>query len=295
MLPTCVRVIEFCVRLHGCITCAVVCVGIGRVVRRTCVVGRRASNVASRHVSPRVRITSEPVTLILFHVQSRTGDAGSDARGRGRFSRARTVRLGCRVAYTDFQSTAQARLPASTHCGRINCCSPQPTYATNRPARPCLATRGPQVIDINAVHVNPARPWQLAVGGSDECVQLYDVRLLTSLTSSYVSAASPAAPRRGAATEAAAGGGGGRGGGGGGAPRCRVHGNPLMELCPAHLRPPPAGESSSAFRRPTHVTCVVFGQNGARARGGSSGSGSGWGRGRGRGARARALYTCPSP
>ncbi|KAG2440796.1 hypothetical protein HXX76_003651 [Chlamydomonas incerta] len=137
-----------------------------------------------------------------------TGEAGSDARGRRRFSRSRTV------------------------------------------------------IDINAIHVNPARPWQLVVGGSDECVQLYDVRVLTSLTSSYVSAASPGAARRAAASESAAASGGGGGRGGGGAPRCRVHGSPLMELCPAHLRPPAAGESAAAFRRPTHVTCVAFGQNG---------------------------------
>ncbi|KXZ53917.1 hypothetical protein GPECTOR_6g835 [Gonium pectorale] len=102
------------------------------------------------------------------------------------------------------------------------------------------------VVDINAVHVNPARPWQLVVGGADEAVLLYDHRMLTSLTSSYVSASSPAPARAG-----------GSGGGGG---RCRrVQGRPLMELCPSNLRP--SGDPG-AFRRPTHVTCVVFARNG---------------------------------
>ncbi|GLC52489.1 hypothetical protein PLESTB_000635200 [Pleodorina starrii] len=105
-----------------------------------------------------------------------------------------------------------------------------------------------KIIDLNAVHVNPARPWQLVVGGADEAVVVYDNRALTSLTSSYVSSGSP--------SPAAAGSGGG---GGRAAARRRVDGRPLMELCPAHLR---VGGSASGPYRPTHVTCVMFGQNG---------------------------------
>ncbi|EFJ45684.1 hypothetical protein VOLCADRAFT_42270, partial [Volvox carteri f. nagariensis] len=70
-----------------------------------------------------------------------------------------------------------------------------------------------QIIDLNAIHVNPARPWQLVVGGADEAVVVYDNRSLTSLTSSY----------------------------GGSSAR---------------------GDPGAVRRRPAHVTCVMFGQNG---------------------------------
>jgi WD repeat-containing protein 42A len=33
-----------------------------------------------------------------------------------------------------------------------------------------------QVVGINAIHVNPARPWQFAVGGSDAWARVYDIR-----------------------------------------------------------------------------------------------------------------------
>lgn len=33
-----------------------------------------------------------------------------------------------------------------------------------------------QVVGINAIHVNPTRPWQFAVGGSDAWARVYDLR-----------------------------------------------------------------------------------------------------------------------
>jgi hypothetical protein len=49
-----------------------------------------------------------------------------------------------------------------------------------------------QVIEINAVHHNPARPWLFAVGGSDPYARVYDARRLTSSTTAgRISAASP--------------------------------------------------------------------------------------------------------
>lgn len=137
------------------------------------------------------------------------------------------------------------------------------------------------VIDINAVHVNPARPWQLVVGGADESVLVYDNRAMTSRSSSYVCSSSPApaANRRpptaaaGSTSERAAralglgsageggGAGGGAGGGGGGRYR-RLDMRPLLQLCPRELRRPGGG----ATGRGHHVTCVVFGQNGERGR-----------------------------
>jgi hypothetical protein len=33
-----------------------------------------------------------------------------------------------------------------------------------------------QVVGINAIHVNPTRPWQFAVGGSDAWARVYDIR-----------------------------------------------------------------------------------------------------------------------
>jgi hypothetical protein len=34
----------------------------------------------------------------------------------------------------------------------------------------------PQTVGINAIHVNPTRPWQFAVGGSDAWARVYDIR-----------------------------------------------------------------------------------------------------------------------
>lgn len=97
-----------------------------------------------------------------------------------------------------------------------------------------------QIIDLNGVHVNPARPWQLVVGGADEAVVVYDNRILTSLTTSY--------------------GGGSIGGADDASVGCRqVEGRPLFELCPSNLR---RTADLSVRHRPTHVTCVIFSQNG---------------------------------
>lgn len=35
-----------------------------------------------------------------------------------------------------------------------------------------------QALDLNAVHVNPARPWLFAVGGDDQFARVYDFRAL---------------------------------------------------------------------------------------------------------------------
>ncbi|GIL52116.1 hypothetical protein Vafri_8049 [Volvox africanus] len=111
-------------------------------------------------------------------------------------------------------------------------------------AGPSPRRRTRQIIDLNAIHVNPARPWQLVVGGADEVIVVYDIRNLTSLTSSYHDGSGGGGP---AAANSAS--------------RCvRVNAKPLIELCPSHLRP--IGDPSSCADQPTHVTCVMFGQNG---------------------------------
>ncbi len=156
------------------------------------------------------------------------------------------------------------------------------------------------VIDLNAVHVNPARPWQLVVGGADESVLVYDNRAMTSRSSSYVCSSSPAPAanrqpptdaQTGTATAGAAGsmseraarslgldgagdarGGGGAGGGGRGGVRYRrLEMRPLLQLCPRELRRP----GGSSMGRGHHVTCVVFGQNGEGQGAGMEGQGVG--------------------
>ncbi|GIL83639.1 hypothetical protein Vretimale_10439 [Volvox reticuliferus] len=101
-----------------------------------------------------------------------------------------------------------------------------------------------QIIDLNAVHVNPARPWQLVVGGADEVVVVYDNRNLTSLTPSYHARTSGDGPAAATATSR----------------RRRVDARPLIELCPSNLRR--ASDLGTVRHRTAHVTCVLFAQNG---------------------------------
>eukprot|EP00877_Chromochloris_zofingiensis_P004808 jgi/Chrzof1/14328/UNPLg00601.t1 len=50
------------------------------------------------------------------------------------------------------------------------------------------------VVDLNCIHVNPARPWQFAVGGSDEWVRVYDYRRYPGTSSSTAEASSSSRP-----------------------------------------------------------------------------------------------------
>lgn len=39
-----------------------------------------------------------------------------------------------------------------------------------------------QVLDLNAVHVNPCRPWLFAVGGDDPFARVYDLRAMRNIS-----------------------------------------------------------------------------------------------------------------
>jgi len=41
-----------------------------------------------------------------------------------------------------------------------------------------------QVLDLNAVHVNPCRPWLFAVGGDDPFARVFDLRAMRNLSGS---------------------------------------------------------------------------------------------------------------
>ncbi|GIL52117.1 hypothetical protein Vafri_8049 [Volvox africanus] len=50
-------------------------------------------------------------------------------------------------------------------------------------AGPSPRRRTRQIIDLNAIHVNPARPWQLVVGGADEVTYLRRTTTMTCIFS----------------------------------------------------------------------------------------------------------------
>ncbi len=104
-------------------------------------------------------------------------------------------------------------------------------------------------MELNAVHVNPARPWQIAVGGGDAWVRVYDCR--------QVHTASPDAAAAGPSSSAASGSRAGRGSGRGGSASSggrvfQMSDAPVAKLCPEPLRRP--GQ--------THATCVVWSKQG---------------------------------
>lgn len=84
-------------------------------------------------------------------------------------------------------------------------------------------------ISLNSVHINPARPWQLAAAGDDQHVLVYDVRRLKS---SFSHATNPMAVP-------------------GGAFSSDSPPMPVAALCPLHMA---GGRRGSSL----HITCAVF-------------------------------------
>ncbi|KAL6750363.1 hypothetical protein V8C86DRAFT_3031103, partial [Haematococcus lacustris] len=91
--------------------------------------------------------------------------------------------------------------------------------------------RRPAMVELNAVHYNPARPWLFAVGGGDPRAFVYDVRRLVKAGEAF------------RLSERAA---------------CRVSQGyqPVAQLCPDHLEPTVPGADNF------HITCVRFNQAG---------------------------------
>jgi WD repeat-containing protein 42A len=115
---------------------------------------------------------------------------------------------------------------------------------------PCVL--GLQVVELNAIHVNPTRPWQFAVGGSDQWARVYDYRRPTRGSS----AAAPAGRGAGGSHT----GGVASSGGDSGPSGWSLADEPVARLCPQAVRQALASRRGGAGHK--HITCVVWSQQG---------------------------------
>ena len=114
-----------------------------------------------------------------------------------------------------------------------------------------------QVVDLNAIHANPARPWQFAVGGSDEWARVYDMRKAATPTTP-TSTSSSTGVNRGGNSWGDFWGDEGQGVG------WQLQDEPVARLCPMGLRRRAGGGARGVGGGGggKHITCVVFSELG---------------------------------
>ncbi|KAG1663226.1 hypothetical protein FOA52_004427 [Chlamydomonas sp. UWO 241] len=103
----------------------------------------------------------------------------------------------------------------------------------------------PSPLDLNAVAVNPSRPWLFAVGGDDQYARIYDLRAMRN--SAAASNTSNTSNTNGTSSAITTGGAARR-------PTLAAACQPLALMCPQHLNAPQHGGA--------HITCVVYSRTG---------------------------------
>eukprot|EP00879_Flechtneria_rotunda_P026284 GHRR01028017.1.p1 GENE.GHRR01028017.1~~GHRR01028017.1.p1 ORF type:complete len:242 (+),score=72.26 GHRR01028017.1:548-1273(+) len=145
------------------------------------------------------------------------------------------------VMHFDLRDSAGARLQgAGSSSSRVGGCCRRKLLVCHGYSR----SRGPtsRVVGINAVHVNPIRPWQFALGGGDSWARVYDVRRLRDTHDRHQQQQTAANGGSSRKTHKAAG----------------LGDEPIARLCPEGL----ARQSGRSVMGEPSITGVMFSQQG---------------------------------